>query len=72
MDLPDALASTLPSGRIPGMRYRLTVEELGQDAKLAALREHEARGLAQADAGQFVDEDEFFYDLQKQYPDPDA
>ncbi len=72
MDLPDALASTLPGARIPGMRYRLTIEELGQDAKLAALREHVARGLAQADAGQFVDEDEFFDDLQKQYPDPDA
>ncbi len=54
------------------MRYRLTIEELSEEAKLAALREHVAKGIAQADAGQFVDEDEFFDDLQKKYPDPDA
>lgn len=71
-DLPDALANTLPGGRVPGMRYRLTVEELTQDARLAALREHVAIGIAQADAGQLVDEVEAFGELQKKYPDPDA
>ncbi len=71
-DLPEALANTLPGGRVPGMRYRLTVEELTQDARLAALREHVAKGIAQADAGELLDDNEVFEELQKKYPDPDA
>ncbi len=70
-ELPDVVANTLPGGRIPGMRYRLTVEELSQEARLVALREHVAKGIAQADAGQLLDEDEVFGDLQKEYPNPD-
>ncbi len=54
------------------MRYRVTIEEPGQNAKLAALRAHVAKGLAEAESGHLLDESEMFDALQRKYPDPDA
>jgi predicted transcriptional regulator len=85
--MPERTTATAPAGAspmeiraglharpLPGTRYRMTVEPVEEtDAgKAAALREHVMRGLAEADAGELVDEDAVFTDLQKKYPDPDA
>lgn len=48
-----AVANRLPGGRpLDGARYRITVEEVADDAaKLAALRADIAEGLADIEAG---------------------
>lgn len=72
--LPPEIRAKLGGRPFPGARYRMTVEpaELQDDEKLAALRGHVGCALTQADAGDLLDEDAVFADLQKKYPDPDA
>lgn len=57
-ELPPSAARMMPGGPIPGMRYRVTVEEVEDEvAKFAALRDDIAAGLTDLDAGRFDDQD---------------
>lgn len=72
-EIPPTIARKIPGGPIPGMRYRVTIEEIEDNAaKLAALRATIAERLAQADAGEGIDADEVFAELHKRFPNPDA
>lgn len=72
-ELPKSLAAGLIVRPIPGTLYRVTAEpvEETEAEKLASLRAHVMRGLADAEAGRLSDEDEVFAELQAKYPDPD-
>lgn len=72
-EVPPSIARKMPGGPIPGMRYRVTVEEIEDDAaKLAALRATIADRLAQSKAGEGIDADEVFADLRQRFPNSDA
>lgn len=73
VEVPPTVARKMPGGPIPGMRYRVSVEEIEDDAaKLAVLRATLAERLAQADAGEGLDADEVFAELEKRFPVSDA
>lgn len=65
-EVPPALARQLPGGRpIPGLRYRVTVEEVtDEEAKLAALRADVQAGLDELRAGLGIDAEEVFAELE--------
>lgn len=67
--IPPELASQFPGGRpIPGTRYRVTVEELDDEAKLAALRADLQAGRDELRAGLGVDGETVIARLRAKYP----
>ncbi|HEY0836794.1 MAG TPA: hypothetical protein VGE72_22985 [Azospirillum sp.] len=73
-ELPKSVAAQFPKYPIPGTRYRVIAEPVDEtdEEKLAWLRAAVAEGMAEADAGRLLDEDEVFSMLQAKFPDPDA
>ncbi len=70
--VPPIAAERLPGGAVPGMRYRLTVEEIADEAaKLAALKADIAAGLADAASGRVepLDIEGLLTDLRKSASD---
>lgn len=64
-DLPAAISRQLPGGRaVPGGRYRVTVEDVDDVAKLAALRADLNAGREQLRAGLGIDAETVFAELE--------
>lgn len=68
-EVPPTLARQLPGGRpIPGMRYRVTLEEQDDEAKIAALRTDLQAGRDQLRAGLGIDDETVIARLRAKYP----
>lgn len=69
--LPEEIRAQLHARPLPGQPFRVTVEAIEEtDAeKMGSLRARIARGLAEADRGELLDEDEVFGPLQARYPE---
>lgn len=67
-EVPPKLARQLPGGRpIPGARYRVTLEEQDDDAKLAALRADLQAGRDELRAGLGIDGREALAAIRAKY-----